>query len=195
MRGLQLAEVCKYHQSLDFREDLGRYLPLDQKRAALFIEEWEGFVLAILRRMRVEDEQDVLYRVFQRVFNALTQFRKDSKLSTWLYRISMREAVRSLGIQTKQDSRFCLQDDIDIFATVEENTESMLIRQETGERVKRSLARLAPIDREVLALRFAQDLKYKEIAERLDMPLGTVKVRVHRALKHLEKILENDHEQ
>ena len=78
----------------DARERIDRYRPLNQERADLFVKEWEGFVLSCLRRMRITDEEDVLFRVFYRALNALPDFRRDSKISTWIYRIAWREGIR-----------------------------------------------------------------------------------------------------
>ncbi len=68
----------------------------------------------------------------------------------------------------------------------------MLSRRENAETVARALALLEPRDRELIALRYMEDLKLREVADRLDLPLGTVKVRIHRALGRLRK--EMDHE-
>ena len=61
-----------------------------------------------------------------------------------------------------------------------------------GAAVARALDLLDPRDRELLALRYLEDLKLQELADRLDMPLGTVKVRIHRALKLLRRELDAD---
>ncbi len=194
MRGSQPVQIRHVGDDTDSREDVRRYLPLDHTRAARFVEDWEGFVLATLRRMRVADEQDVLYRVFERAFQGLCTFRGDCKLSTWLYRIGMREALRSLGAKGKYEDRFQARGDFELAPESAQNAETLLMRQETAYRVRRALDKLDPLDREMLALRFAEEHKYKEISDRFSMPLATVKVKVHRALKRLEKILEQDHE-
>lgn len=82
--------------TIEQHEQIERYLPLNPERAKSFVNEWEGFVLSCLRRMRITDEEDVLYRIFYRALNALPNFRCDSKLSTWLYRITWREGVRHI---------------------------------------------------------------------------------------------------
>jgi DNA-directed RNA polymerase specialized sigma24 family protein len=80
--------------TIEPHEQIERYLPLNPERAERFVNEWEGFVLSCLRRMRVSDEEDVLFRIFYRALNALPDFRSDSKISTWLYRIAWREGLR-----------------------------------------------------------------------------------------------------
>jgi RNA polymerase sigma factor (sigma-70 family) len=178
-----------------FREDIGRYLPLNRERAALFLNDWEGFVTACLRRMRVDELEDSLFRVFQRALNALPGFRGDSKISTWLYRIAWREGIRSLEVSGRIQKRETFLEDVSLEPGADENAEQILLKTEAAERVRRALEKLGPIDREILALRYMEDLKLTEIAERLDVPLGTAKVRVHRALARIKLILEKDHDE
>jgi DNA-directed RNA polymerase specialized sigma24 family protein len=140
------------------REQINRYLPLTPERAERFVEEWEGFVLSCIQRMRITDTEDVLYRVFYRALNALPDFRGESRISTWLYRISWREGLRHIRKQ------------------------------------ERTADREAAMDREILALRYLEELKTTELAQRLEIPTGTVKARIHRALARLKVLLEKDHD-
>jgi RNA polymerase sigma-70 factor (ECF subfamily) len=89
---------------LEARELAVHYLPLDRQRAARFLDDWEPTVRAQLRRLRAEEDA-VLYRVFDRALGALPSFRGESRLSTWLYRITYREALRHLGKQKRLASR------------------------------------------------------------------------------------------
>ncbi len=176
----------------DDRERFGRYLPVDRRRAAMFVEDWEPAVRAWLRRMRAEEES-VLYLVFDRALSALPRFRGESRLSTWLYRISYREALRHLERAQRIASREApLEAAFDTEAGESFDPEQMLSRRENAETVARALALLESRDRELIALRYMEDLKLREVADRLDLPLGTVKVRIHRALGRLRK--EMDHE-
>ena len=81
---------------IEQREQIERYTPLNDERAEQFVNEWEEFVLSCIRRVRIADEEDVLYRVFLRALDALPKFRSDSKISTWLYRITWREGLRHI---------------------------------------------------------------------------------------------------
>ena len=54
------------------REQIERYIPLNPERAERFVNEWEGYVLSCIRRMRIIDEEDVLYRVFYRALSDIT---------------------------------------------------------------------------------------------------------------------------
>ena len=177
--------------ALELREQPESYLPLDRERAARFLEDWEGYVRAQLRRMRVE-EDEVLYRVFDRALAALPRFRGESRLSTWLYRIAWREGLRQLEKQGRWKDREAPLEAAATRPSEQDDPERVLERLESAERVREALGRLDPRDREVLALRYLEELKLAEVAERLDIPLGTAKVRVHRALARMRKELDED---
>jgi len=174
------------------RERPERYLPLDRRRATLFLNDWEPTVRAWLRRLRAEEEP-VLYHVFDRAMGALPRFRGESRLSTWLYRITYREALRHLEKGKRLASR---EAPIEAAATVAADESfdpgRLLERRESAETVAKALQLLDPRDRELIALRYLEDLKLQELADRLELPLGTVKVRIHRALAKLKR--ELDHE-
>lgn len=175
------------------REQIERYLPLNPKRAEGFVNEWQGFVLSCIRRMRVADEEDVLYRVFYRALNALPNFRSDSKISTWLYRITWREGLRSIQKQKAHSQKEAAIVDADDQLDPGESALEVLERWETADFVQRALSKLPVIDREILALRYLEELKITELSQQLNIPVGTAKARIHRALARLKVLLEKNH--
>ncbi len=180
--------------TIELREQINRYLPLNPERAEIFIKEWEGFVLSCLRRMRIADEEDVLYRIFYRALNALPDFRSDSKISTWLYRITWREGVRHIQIKQSSARMETPIDEADDPPDPGEGILEVLERRESAEHVRWALAKLPVKDREILALKYLEELTTSEMAQRLDIPVGTVKARIHRALAKLKTFLEKNHD-
>jgi RNA polymerase sigma-70 factor (ECF subfamily) len=180
--------------TIEPREQINRYLPLTPERAERFVEEWEGFVLSCIYRMRIMDTEDVLYRVFYRALNALPNFRSDSKISTWLYKISWREGLRHIRKQDRTAQREEPILEVEDQPDPGESVLEVLERQETAEQVQWALSKLPAKDREILALRYLEELKTTELARRLDIPIGTVKARIHRALARLRILLEKDHD-
>ena len=176
------------------REQIERYLPLNAERAEYFVHEWEGFVLSCIRRMRIADEEDVLYRVFFRALDALPSFRGDSKISTWLYRITYREGLRHIEKQKSSAQREVTISEADDQPDPGESALEVLERRETAERVQWALSKLPMKDREILALRYLEELKTNEMALQLNMPLGTIKARINRALARLRVLLEKNHD-
>jgi RNA polymerase sigma factor (sigma-70 family) len=180
--------------TIEPRDEVNRYLPLNPERAERFVNEWEGFVLSCIRRMRIADEEDVLYRIFYRALNALPDFRGDSKISTWLYRITWREGVRHIQKQKSAARMETPIEEADNSPDPGESVLEVLERQETAGHVQRALSKLPVKDREILALKYLEDLKLNELAQRLDLPVGTVKARIHRALAKLKAFLEKHHD-
>jgi RNA polymerase sigma-70 factor (ECF subfamily) len=180
--------------TIEPREQINRYLPLTPERAERFVEEWEGFVLSCIHRIRIIDTEDVLYRVFYRALNALPNFRSDSKISTWLYKISWREGLRYIRKQNRTAQIEVPILEADDQPDPGESVLEVLERRETAEQVQRALSKLPTKDREILALRYLEELKTTEIAQRLDIPTGTVKARIHRALARLKVLLEKNHD-
>ena len=78
---------------LDAREHPDRYLPLDRRSAALFLADWKPLVRGVLLRMRVRELDAALSEVFRRALQGLPEFRGESRLSSWLYRIAWREGL------------------------------------------------------------------------------------------------------
>ncbi len=179
---------------IELREQTTRYLPLTPERAERFVDEWEGFVLSCIHRMRIMDTEDILYRVFHRSLNALPNFRSDSKISTWLYKITWREGLRYI-----QKQKLKAQKEAPILEAYDqpdpgESVLDVLERKETAEQVQQALSKLPVKDREALALRYLEELKIIEVAQRLDIPIGTAKARIHRALARLKVLLEKNHD-
>ena len=176
----------------DPREFANRYLPLDRRSAARFVDEWEPLVLGVLHRLRVEDTGDVASRVFHKALRGLPEFRGDSKLSTWLYRIAWREGLRQAEREKKKRER---EAPLEIVVERPDGAEDQLRtleRRETAEYVRAALERLGPRDREILALRYLEELPFAVIADRLNISVTAAKVRSHRALTRLRLVLEED---
>jgi RNA polymerase sigma-70 factor (ECF subfamily) len=164
---------------------------------------YERRVFALVYRMlgRRDEADDLVQEVFVQVFKAIDQFRGDSKLSTWIYRIAVNLCKnRTKYLSRRHDGE---QDDIDAIAervpmsraraaTVgdvsrpDELVEGMQLEQI----VKWAIAQIEPEFREVLVLRDVEDLSYEEIAAITNLPDGTVKSRIHRARAQLKAIVE-----
>lgn len=175
----------------DARESAARYLPLDRRSAARFLDEWEPLVAGVLARMRVREADEVMSRVFHKALRALPEFRGESRLSTWLYRIAWREGVRQVERERKHDERTV---PLEIAIHKTDGTEDQLAtleRQETANTVHAALARLNDRDRDVLALRYLEELPFALVADRLGIAETAAKVRCHRALSRLRIVLED----
>ncbi len=164
---------------------------------------YERRVFALVYRMlgRRDEAEDLAQEVFVQVFKAIDQFRGESKLSTWIYRI----AVNLCKNRTKYLSRrhAGAQDDVDAMAervpftaakgaTVGDisRPDELVEGMQLEVVVKRAIAQIDPDFRTVLVLRDVEDLSYEEIASVTGLPDGTDKSRIHRARAQLKALVE-----
>ena len=176
----------------DPREHAARYLPLDRRSAGRFLDDWEPLVRGVLQRMRVREIDGTMSQVFQRALRSLPEFRGESRLSSWLYRIAWREGLRQAGRERARDER---EAPLEVAANCPDSAEDQLRtleRRETADRVREALERLRPYDREIVALRYLEELPFAQVAERLDIAETAARVRCHRALTRLRIVLEED---
>lgn len=163
---------------------------------------WEDLVRQQTRRVysicyrftdSAVDAQDLTQEVFVRVFKSLKSFRSGEGLfSVWLARLT-----RNLLIDHYRRSRMDRATDSleNQAAAVEENsaamsrTEGLVAAREAGELLQAALQKLSPDLRETVILRDLEELEYREIAEVLDVPEGTVKSRLNRGRAELARIL------
>ena len=138
-----------------------------------------------------EDALDVSQEIFITVFKSIDRFESRSRFSTWLYRVTMnrcRDELRRRG--SVKHSR---PQSLDARAVDEPAgnpaPDEAASAGETHELVAAAIRRLPDDSREVLVLRDIEDLSYEEIAAVLDLPLGTVRSRLHRARTLLKERL------
>lgn len=131
--------------------------------------------------------EDVTQEAFLAAWRALPEFRGDCRFSTWLYRLVSNAAIDFLRREKKHRDTGDV-DDLELpdgGPSPQEQAE----RSDTRDAVRRALDRLSPEHRQVLLLRFMQELDYGEIARALDVSEGTVKSRINRAKSKLREVL------
>src|SRR6204780_2806673 len=143
------------------------------------------------------DAADVTQEVFLRVFRGIHGFRRGSSLKTWLYRISVRQALnhrrwcwrhhrQQVSIDAEVEGKNPALDLKDLEATPLEQVEAA----EMQAVVRRALARVPDVFRSAVILRDLEGLSYEEVAEVLEVSVGTVKSRILRGRRDLREILE-----
>jgi RNA polymerase sigma-70 factor (ECF subfamily) len=138
------------------------------------------------------EAEDVTQDAFLRAFHRLDQYRGTAAFRTWLLQIAQNAALNNLALvrrrpvePTPESADVPDRDPVRHPAT-------RLERRERQERLERKLVSLRPEYRSVLVLRDLEGLSYSEIADVLDMPLGSVKGRLHRARGELIELLRNN---
>jgi RNA polymerase sigma-70 factor (ECF subfamily) len=141
-----------------------------------------------------EDALDVVQEAFLNAYQSLENFKGDSLFFTWLYRIAVNAAISH-----KRKQRVLLR--IDGGANGEPGHEPAdpsdlsrpghaLEQAEMERRVHQALARLSPEHRTVLVMKDMEGQKYETMAEVLQVPIGTIRSRLHRARLELRELLE-----
>lgn len=144
-----------------------------------------------VRRMVIEheDANDVLQNVFIRVWNALENFREDSQLYTWLYRIATNESLTYLEQQKKRSS-VSLED-------VGSNLENKIRADKHFDasklewKLQLAIQQLPEKQRIVFGLRYYDEMPYEEMAKVLDTSEGALKASYHHAVKKIEDYILN----
>jgi RNA polymerase sigma-70 factor, ECF subfamily len=139
-----------------------------------------------------EDAADVVQDAFLNAYQSLNSFKGDSEFFTWLYRIAFNAAI-SLRRKRKVVASFDAGDER---AGTEPADPSEFIRpgvalerSEEDAQLLAALNRLSPEHRAVLVLKDLEGQKYEDIAQVLDVPIGTVRSRLHRARMELRDLL------
>jgi RNA polymerase sigma-70 factor (ECF subfamily) len=137
-----------------------------------------------------EAADDVLQEVWLDVYRGVVRLRRPDAFRAWIYRIARDRAFRAL----RRARVPCQLADEAVLAAAEVGDDSFAA--EDARRVHAALDRLSPLHRDVLLLRFIEDLPYDDIAQITGCPPGTVKSRIHHAKRLLRQELEgrNDHE-
>ncbi|MDD4858320.1 MAG: RNA polymerase sigma factor [Candidatus Krumholzibacteria bacterium] len=152
------------------------------------LEKHHPLVYSVVRGVvgPLEETEDIVQDVFIKIFGALRDYRGEAALSTWIYRIARNEAVNS--IQKRRLPSIPI-DDCDNLVTDEDSPETSHERKITRERLEHFIERLDENQRLAIELRYMGEKSYEEIAEAMDIPLGTVKTHIYRAKLSLRRMI------
>jgi RNA polymerase sigma-70 factor (ECF subfamily) len=169
----------------------------------VLIQRYQDQVYSVAYRLvgNEDDAADVAQDVFLAFFRYLKNYRGDSKLSTWLYRITVNTAKNLWSRQKRQGSEVTdsldESDDpetvapIEVLADPAPDPRRQAAGSEIAQVIERKLLEIEPEFREAIVLRFIEGLSYDAIAEVTQEPLGTVKSRIFRARKALKDRMQD----
>ncbi len=138
-----------------------------------------------------EDTDDLLQEIFVKVWNSLPSFRGESKLFTWLYRIATNEMLNFRRYNTVRSS-------ISSATSIGEEANSRADEDPyfDGDEVQRVLLRaietLPDRQRAVFTMRYYDDMKYEDMAQILDVSVGSLKASYHIAYEKVKRYLEEN---
>jgi len=133
-----------------------------------------------------EDASDLTQDVFLRAFRGLRNFKGQSSVGTWLYRIGVNVCLNRVTAKTPVNEPIEKHQHVDV---VSESPSDRILRGERAMQVRAAITRLPRKQRAALILRMYHDMSHQEIAETLGSSVGAVKANVFHALQNLKKLL------
>ena len=192
--------------TVDWRElvdqDVVRLAALGHEAAYReLIRRYERPVFSLIYRMVRDRElaEDLAQETFIKVLNAIDSYRPEYKFSSWIFKIANNAAIdqlrrRSLDTLSLDGSPHAESAEAIEATTLQvgDGRESQLdevANRELGAMIEEAIGQLRPEYRNCILLRHVEGRPYEEIAEMLDLPLGTVKTYIHRARNELRILL------
>jgi RNA polymerase sigma-70 factor (ECF subfamily) len=179
-------------QELSDREILDQFSKPETRNYAfnLLVRQYQQRLYWHIRKMVInhDDTDDILQNVFIKAFNGLSNFREDSKIFTWLYRIATNECITFLNNKKK---RFFIPM-VDVENQLSQNLENDSYFN--GDRIQMQLQQailtLPEKQRLVFNMKYYEDMKYEDMSEILGTSVGALKASYHHAVKKIEEFMK-----
>ena len=183
---MQLTVLNDTELLLQFREPATK-----EKAYTAIIKKYQERLYWHIRRMVVnhDDTDDVLQNVFIRIWKGLENFREDSQLYTWLYRIATNECLTFLDQQKKRASVSLsdLESGLSEKIKADENFDANKLEW----KLQLAIQQLPDKQRVVFQLRYYDEMPYEEMSRVLDTSEGALKASYHHAVKKIEEYIKN----
>jgi RNA polymerase sigma factor (sigma-70 family) len=162
-----------------------------EKAFTTIVKKYQEKLYWHIRRMVVDhdDANDVLQNVFIKVWNALENFREDSQLYTWLYRIATNESLTFLE-QQKRKSAISF-DEVELGLSNKIKADEGFDANKLEWKLQLAIQQLPEKQRLVFNLRYYDEMPYEEMSRILDTSEGALKASYHHAAKKIEDFIKN----
>jgi RNA polymerase sigma factor (sigma-70 family) len=173
------------------RQVVSNILKGDMHAFELLVKQYERLVFHVINRLvrEKEDKEDVCQEVFIKVHKSLKDFKFESKLSTWIARITYFTAINHLK-KNKNEQMADISDDMENYHFTNDNPEQLLTKKEISTYIDQLIAQLPEKYRTVLTLYHLNEFSCLEIEEITGMPEGTIKNYLFRARKLLKEKIQ-----
>ena len=170
----------------------------DPHAFAQLVERWQKPIQSLCARMvgNTHQAEDLAQEAFTRIFMRRKDYQVSGKFATFLWRVALNLCYDELRRVNRRRESVLPEEEGDgesrrnnVPADVAPGPDSMVVENERAEFVRRALLELAEPYRAVVVLRHYEGLKFREIADVLEIPEGTAKSRMAEALTQLNKIL------
>ena len=163
----------------------------DTRRYAEIVNEYQQIVANLCYKYSGDrlDTEEITQRVFVELYTSLPRFRFDSKLSTFIYRITVNVICKAM----EKERRYIRppEDQPDQPST-DRNAEQQLIYSERQQELRRAISKLKHEQRTALVLYTFNDFSYSEIAEVMQCSIAKVETLIFRARKNLAVLIKNE---
>ena len=162
-----------------------------EKSFTVLIKKYQEKLYWHVRRMVIEheDANDVLQNVFIRVWNGLENFREDSQLYTWLYRIATNECLTYIEQQKKRSS--VSLSDVESGLSNKIKADKHFDANRLEWKLQLAIQQLPEKQRIVFNLRYYDEMPYEEMSRVLETSEGALKASYHHAVKKIEDYITN----
>lgn len=158
----------------------------------LLLKKYQQKIYWHVRRMVIDhdDADDVVQDIFVKVWKNLGNFREDSQLYTWLYRIATNECITFLN-KKKQKQKVSLDDDTTAYLAETLADGNYFNGDKAQMKLQQALLTLPEKQKLVFNMKYFEDMKYEEISEVLGTSVGALKASYHLAVKKIESFFNN----
>ncbi len=172
----------------------------DQKAYAELMGRYRDSVYFMLLKMvnNKDDADDLTIEAFGKAFKRLHQYTPNYAFSTWLFKIASNNCIdfirRKKMITFSIDKTFENEEGSEMAMDIKAeglNPEENMVKKQKVKHMRDVVEKLKPRYRVLVEMRYFDELSYEEIAEKLELPLGTVKAQLFRAREFLANILKN----
>lgn len=160
----------------------------DENACQRILNLYKGRIFSYVYRMvrNYHDAEDITFDTFIKCFKSLDRFDRKRSFSTWLFTIAHNVTIDFFRKNKQEyeyfDERHAVSDDF-----VQEYEKKKKL-----EKIEEAIAKLPPMDREIVILFHREEYSYQEISEILDIPTSTIKTRLHRARKKLRELVREN---
>lgn len=177
--------------SPDDAEILAKFSREESKNYAfnLLVRKYQQKIYWLVRKMVIDhdDSNDLTQDIFVKIWKNLDKFNRDSKLYTWIYKITVNEALSFLN--KKRKKYFIPLVDISAELSKKLHQGNYISGDEIQLKLQKALLKLPDKQRLVFNMKYYDELKYEEISEILGTSVGALKASYHLAVKKIEEYL------
>ncbi len=175
----------------------------DQNAYAELMDRYRDSIYFMLLKMvqNKDDSDDLTIEAFGKAFNRLDLYTPNFAFSTWLFKIASNNAIDFIRRKKKNtisiDQAVGGEDGDEMYIDLKSDAltpEELSIREQKMKIMRNVVQRLKPRYRQLVEMRYFEQLSYEEISEKLELPLGTVKAQLFRARDLLYEILKSSKE-